>query len=87
MFARRVAAFLTFAFLSFSDFLILPGFIDFTADEVVSIYVKLLGPFSLVIFDQCGHPLAAPSPLCLYSRLFTCSPTPPLQMEELILGF
>lgn len=25
--------------LSFSDFLILPGFIDFTSDEVVSMYM------------------------------------------------
>lgn len=29
-------------FLSFSDFLILPGFIDFTADEVVSIYAIVI---------------------------------------------
>lgn len=29
-------------FLSFSDFLILPGFIDFTADEVVSIYAMVI---------------------------------------------
>lgn len=84
-------------FLSFSDFLILPGFIDFTADEVVSIYVCLplsllilsrtavfvllarthcsTSPSCLVIFEQCGRPLAAPSPLCLYSCLVGHSST------------
>lgn len=33
-------------------------------------------PSCLVISDQCGHPLAAPSPLCLYSCLLGRSPTP-----------
>lgn len=84
-------------FLSFSDFLILPGFIDFTADEVVSFYAcsplsllirsktvvfvllarlhRSTSPSCLVIFDQCGHALAAPSPLCLYCCLVGRSPT------------
>ena len=35
---RYLAHYYTSSFLSSSDFLILPGFIDFTAEEVVSLF-------------------------------------------------